>query len=54
MISYRDMTFCHRWAECADSEGCPRAITQEVLDDSKRVNLPLSVTLDFPCFKEVK
>lgn len=30
MMSYKDMTFCPFWKDCAYAKGCPRALTPDV------------------------
>lgn len=41
MISYRDMTFCSRSKDCANTH-CFRMIDQEVLDGAKQLGLGIA------------
>lgn len=34
MICYKDMTFCTFWKLCKDGEGCHRALTDEIKENS--------------------
>jgi len=55
MICYRDMTFCPFWKDCIEGKECGRAITQEVIDKSRAIGLPISKFLEKPdCFNESK
>jgi hypothetical protein len=53
MISYRDMTFCSLSSTCAWSDKCSRTITEQVIEDAKKVGLPLSVS-EFKCYTPKK
>lgn len=54
MMSYRDMTFCPFYDECAFGDVCPRALTEDVRKGSNIMGLPLAMFIDKPeCFKEV-
>lgn len=58
MIGYLDMTFCPYWEKCSDSQTCPRALTQDVLDGAKKwwgeSDAPIAMFSEKPsCFKEI-
>ena len=57
MICYRDITFCEAYKECADGEGCPKALTQDVIDAANKwlpPYGPISVCRKLDCFKKRK
>jgi hypothetical protein len=41
MICYRDMTFC-RGDGCVKFDDCPRAMTQEVIDSAKAIDIGIA------------
>lgn len=42
MITYKDMTFCAYYQECANRESCNRALTKTIKDKAKNFGLPIS------------
>ena len=36
MMCYRDMTFCKFFTECKEGEGCPRALTMDVISGAEK------------------
>jgi hypothetical protein len=53
MISYRDMTFCSLSSTCVWSDKCSRTITEQVIEEAKKVGLLLSVS-EFKCYTPKK
>jgi hypothetical protein len=52
MICYRDMTFCTCSFRCKKAEGCPRNLTDEVIEGAKKADMGLCMA-DFPeCFED--
>lgn len=49
------MTFCPFYTTCADGSTCHRALTDEVINDAMRANLPTSNFIAPPvdCYKEI-
>ena len=36
MINFKDMIFCDYYRDCLRGDGCPRALTESVIDTAKR------------------
>ena len=52
MLCYKDRTFCPYWKNCSHGDTCVRALTDEVLEDAKRICLAIAQYGDEPkCFK---
>lgn len=48
MICYRDRSFCGVSESCIYKSVCERVLTQEMLEEAKRLNLPISYFADTP------
>ena len=59
MITFKDMTFCAFDDACSKGEGCPRALTDEIVVAAKKWwgedGAPISVFSGEPqCFEQIK
>lgn len=57
MLCYKEMTFCTFFKECADGQGCSRALTDEVREAAKRwmKDGPIAQWVKPPeCFVKIK
>lgn len=57
VIGYNDMTYCKFSNECKYEKDCPRALTEEVLEDAKRwwggEDPPIAMLVNRPrCFEK--
>lgn len=51
MIGYRDMTFCEYWKKCKKGDKCNRALTKDVIYNSKKSPFPIAKYREKPkCF----
>lgn len=48
MFCYRDRSFCGVSESCIYKSVCERVLTQEMLEEAKRLNLPISYFADTP------
>jgi hypothetical protein len=54
MMCYKDMTFCPFYDKCRDGKSCDRALTDKVVADSVRYDMPISRFVNQPdCFMEI-
>ena len=55
MMCYRDRTWCDYWTQCAKGDTCYRALTLELEEHAKEINLPVCYFNSKPeCFEESK
>jgi hypothetical protein len=52
MLCYKDKTYCNAWKECAKGKECDSALTEEVVEEAKYLNLDISCCEKFDCFEE--
>ena len=43
MLCYKDMTFCNYFLLCKKGYSCHRALTNTVMENAKKADLPLAV-----------
>ena len=54
MICYRDKTYCPYYTDCTRGDSCHRALTSEVIEMAKSLELPVCQFAERPrCFEEV-
>ena len=59
MMCYKDTTYCKFYKDCDSGKGCPRALSEKVLDDANKWwgkdGVPISCFASKPeCFMEIK
>lgn len=55
MIGFKDMTFCKYWKKCKKGDECERALTKDVIDNSKKSPFPIAQYSEKPeCFVNKK
>ena len=53
MICYKDRWFCPFFKKCIAGKKCDRALTDEVIADAVRINLPINrITVEPECYIE--
>ena len=53
MLCYKDRTFCPYWKRCKNGDSCERALTDEVIENAKRICLAIAQYGDKPdCFSD--
>lgn len=53
MFCYRDRCYCQFYIDCELGVTCDDALTPEVRERAKKVNLPIQCRIDKPvCFRE--
>ena len=54
MLCYKDKCFCSFYLDCKCGNKCHRALTQEVIDEANKCNMPIDRFIEKPsCFWEV-